>query len=453
MGEEKVSRRKWLGIAGGTIAGLVVGGAAGYLMRAPEKIVETVTSTVAGPTVTKTIAGPTVTTTVAGKATTVTKTETKTVTTTVGVTTKKPTSIKIGMPHPFSGDAAWYGKMSSQGAILAMEEINEKGGVLDLPIELVMEDGKCIPSEGIAAFKKLITEHGVKFSFGGLCSSVTLSIAPIAQENEVLIISSSSSHPDVTMKAGIGGWDLLFSLYPRDDERAYAMIKYIIEEKGDKKLAFINIDNDYGWGVYKAAEAATKEYGGEVVSSDFHKQGETEFSGILTKIKGLNPDAIIFNTYIEEGARMMRQAYELGVFETVPDKYSFCCLCNEKVLGMIGPDIMEGLEEIEAFEIIPGTGTEEFAKKYSERWGGERPVADCALPYLDVQIFAKAIEDAGTLDVRAVQAALRRLKFSYFGMYDFYFDVHNHAHLPTFIKRMEKGEIKVVKSLPPSPVE
>jgi len=356
-------------------------------------------------------------------------------------------TIKIGAPHAMTGEAAWFGKVATIAAEIAVDEINEAGGVLGMELELVVEDGKCEPSEALAAIERLIHIHNVDFLIGATCSACTLTAAPIVCENKIPYICHGESHPDITNKAGVGGWEYIFSQYPRDDERSKLMVDFMINERGDASFCYINIDNDYGRGVYEAAENETLALGGTILSSDFHLPGETEYRPILTKIKGLAPDALVINTYMEDGAKILEQAYELGLHEVIPHFYSMCCLCNEAVRDLIGADKVEGLMEIETF-MIYGSKAEDFAAEFEAR-AGEKPTADAALPYMSVKILAEAIEAAGTTDREAVLNSLKTLHWDYFGWSEAYFDEHNHAHYPLFIKQMVNGEVTMLQMISP----
>lgn len=359
-----------------------------------------------------------------------------------------PKTIKIGAPHAMTGEAAWFGKVATAGAQIAIDEINEEGGVLGMRLELVIEDGQCLPEPGLAAVEKLIHVHKVDFLIGATCSGVTLTTAPIVCENKIPQICHGESHPDITRLAGVGGWDYIFSQYPRDDERAWLMVKYMIEKKGHKSFCWLSIDNEYGRGVYMAAEEATEEYGGTILSSDFHLPGEVEYRPILTKVKGLGPDAFVINTYMEDGAKIVKQAYELGLHELM-SLYSFCCVCNYAVLDLIGADALEGLTEIECWEVY-GADAKKFAEEFEKRTG-EKPTADAALPYMSVKILAEAIKAAGTTDREAVKDALKKLRWSFFGISVAYFDEHNHAAYPLFIKQMKAGKIEIIDIILPPP--
>ena len=109
--------------------------------------------------------------------------------------------VKIGAILPLTGDAAKYGESAKEGIELAIKEINAEGGVKGHKIEIIYEDSQGLPTTGVSAFQKLITSNRVPAVIGGLFSSVTLAIAPIANREHVVVLSPTSSAPAIT-KAG-----------------------------------------------------------------------------------------------------------------------------------------------------------------------------------------------------------------------------------------------------------
>ena len=119
--------------------------------------------------------------------------------------------IKIGFIGPLTGEASPYGVDTLNGAKLAVDEINEAGGVNGRMIEIIAEDGRCTGTDAASAAQKLVNVDKVVAIVGGQCSGETLAAAPIAESAKVVMISPVSSSPDVTA-AG----DFIFRDYPSD---------------------------------------------------------------------------------------------------------------------------------------------------------------------------------------------------------------------------------------------
>ena len=139
-----------------------------------------------------------------------------------GCQRKKVEFIKIGAILPLTGDAAQWGIPPQKGAELAVEEINKAGGINGKKLKLIVQDTKCEPKAGVSSFQKLISDKEIRIVIGGVCSSVTLAVAPIAEKNKILLISPASTNPKIT-NAG----DYIFRVIPSDDLRGKVFAEYL----------------------------------------------------------------------------------------------------------------------------------------------------------------------------------------------------------------------------------
>ena len=104
----------------------------------------------------------------------------------------------IGALSSLTGVGESYGVPLSQSKLLAVDEINAAGGINGRMLELIVEDSKCTANDAITAYRKLTDVDGVKIILGATCSGGTLGVAPIAEKDGVVILSPSSTSPDIT---------------------------------------------------------------------------------------------------------------------------------------------------------------------------------------------------------------------------------------------------------------
>jgi branched-chain amino acid transport system substrate-binding protein len=205
--------------------------------------------------------------------------------------TKSPVSgqtVKIGLIGPMSGDAAAYGQELQKVVSYRIAQINAKAGPNDPKFEVIYEDGKCSGNDSVNAFQKLTTIDGVKIILGGSCSSETLGIAALANENKVVAVSSLSSNPSIE---GIGPY--VFSFSYSDKKISNDLAK---EMSGNKKIAIISEQNDYNIGVRDSVLEALKSYPDvKVVSNETFPKGSSDFRSLLEKVKATQPDAVLLN--------------------------------------------------------------------------------------------------------------------------------------------------------------
>jgi len=216
--------------------------------------------------------------------------------------------IKIGFLGPLTGDLASIGQDALKGAELAVEEINAAGGINGRMLELVAEDGKCNPKDASAAGNKLINIDNVPVIVGGLCSPETTAVAPVAEQNKVVMFSPCSSAPNIT-EAG----DYIFRSYPSDAYQGTFAANYVYNTLGKKKVALFADLGDWGAGVKGSFEAAYKELGGEILVVEDIRQTDRDFRTQLTKVKSSEAELIYFAGLPEAGLAFFKQAQELGV--------------------------------------------------------------------------------------------------------------------------------------------
>ncbi len=205
--------------------------------------------------------------------------------------TKSPVSgqtVKIGFIGPMSGDVAVYGQELQKVVSYRIAQINAKAGPNDPRFEVIYEDGKCSGNDSVNAFQKLTTIDGVKIILGGFCSSETMSVAPLANENKILLVSPGSSNPKIE---GIGSYVL--SLSYSDKKTAEDLAK---EMSTFKRIALINEQNDYNIGIRDAFLESIKAYPNvSVVSNETFPKGSSDFRSLLEKVKATQPEAILLN--------------------------------------------------------------------------------------------------------------------------------------------------------------
>src|SRR5512135_3318845 len=112
---------------------------------------------------------------------------------------KAEENIKVAVLAPLSGPVPTFGVMTRDGALLAIEEWNAKGGVLNKKITAVVEDSQCTPDPAVNAANKVIDQDKVHYIIGEVCSKASIPVSEIANAKKVIQITSTSTNPDVTV--------------------------------------------------------------------------------------------------------------------------------------------------------------------------------------------------------------------------------------------------------------
>ena len=355
-------------------------------------------------------------------------------------------TIRIGFPIPLTGSASRWGTFCLHGAMLAVKEINDGGGVLGKKLELIKMDDQNIPAEGVSAVQRLLNIEKVDLIMGAMGSSVTKALQPIVEAAAVPMVAAASSDPEITYRAGVGGFKYTFRNYPTDEIRALVVLQDAAN-KGYKKLALLAVDTDSG----RNFAGFNKKYisrfpKAEFVSTDFFGQNETDFRPILTRIKATGVEAIIFMATSGDTIQIVgRQMRELQLAGKVPFM-GLGDLTHSKNLETLS-DVLEGAVEANVWtEIWDNPRSKKFVQAYTQMWNEERPNFLAYSYWETTHLIAQAIKEAGSVDRQAVHKALKAIKYESI-MGPVQFDDHHQANLPMVLTEVSKGKVIVTGTM------
>lgn len=312
--------------------------------------------------------------------------------------------INIGAIFPLTGGSAFQGNSFRQGIELAFAEINEQGGVAGKKLNVIFEDDKGIPAEGVNAAEKLITQDKVSAILGNFNSSVTLAVRAVTEREKVVQLTPGSTADEITEP----GHPYMFRNLMPNSFQGPELAKYAFNVLNLKNIAIIAENTDYGRSGQEQFQKTIEELGGTIVAVEFYNHGDTDFYAQLTKMKNLNPDAIFISGLITEGAQILKQARDidlktqwLGMGGFTND--SFPELAEGAAEGMIHVSYFEP----GAYEYFPDS--REFVENYNRVYG-QNPDMYAANAYEAVYILAEAIRIAGSGDREAIREAMTQIK-------------------------------------------
>jgi branched-chain amino acid transport system substrate-binding protein len=285
-------------------------------------------------------------------------------------------NIKIGFIGPLSGDYASVGEIISYSVSLATKEINNKG---ELNIKVIYEDGKCNAKDALTAGNKLINIDKVDYILTG-CSSGTLALAPIAEQNKVLLMAYASSAPAVT-NAG----DYTFRVYKNDLDAGKSAAEYMYRN-GIRKVGALWALNDYTQGLTLTFINEFEKLGGKVVFKESFETSLDDFRPIITKMKNKGIEAVFLADYTNGVINYFEQSVELNFNVPV---YGADNLDDPKIAETLG-SIFDGSRYVAATE----SSSQGFKDKIKEGTGGSL-VIGVANSYDGMNILVKAIEEVG----------------------------------------------------------
>ncbi|WP_029584988.1 ABC transporter substrate-binding protein [Bradyrhizobium sp. URHD0069] len=217
-------------------------------------------------------------------------------------------TIKIGVNEPLTGAFAASGTYVVNGAKIAADEINAKGGVLGKKLELVIEDNKSNPTEAAAVAEKLISGDKVPVMMGAWGSSLTLAVMPKLMEYKVPMVVETSSSGKITTT----GNPYIFRISPPSSIEE-AAFKPMISKLGIKKVDFLVINNDWGRGTADDFTKLFKAEGVQVRSVEMMDQSSQDMNAQLSKIRASDADTLIVTAAVEQLTLVLKQANALGL--------------------------------------------------------------------------------------------------------------------------------------------
>jgi branched-chain amino acid transport system substrate-binding protein len=354
---------------------------------------------------------------------------------------KAPEGIPIGFYGSLTGPTATFGQSGRNGSTLAFDEINAAGGVLGSRIALRVEDDRGEPAEAASAVSKLISRDHVVALLGEAASSRTLAAAPIAQGNEIPMITPSSTNPQVTR---VGTY--VFRVCFTDDFQGAMLARFAAEDlKAKTAVLLTDIRNDYSVGLGTAFRKSFEKLGGRVIGEQRYSEGDTDFSAQLTQIRSSPADVVFVPGYYTDVGLIARQKKSLGVSGALLGGDGW----DSPRLVEIGGDALEGAyfgNHYSPDDHDPAVA--KFVAAYRARFGSV-PDSIGALAYDAARLLADAVRRAGSTAGARVREALAATKGFPGVTGDLTFDLERNPVKPIAILVIRKGRYAFVKRLAP----
>ncbi|PTX91784.1 ABC transporter substrate-binding protein [Opitutus sp. ER46] len=350
--------------------------------------------------------------------------------------------IRIGEVEPLTGKEAAFGQSSHQGIVLAVEEINARGGVLGRRLELVTHDNQSRPGDTATITKKLITRDRVVAVVNGGTSNQCTESAPICQHARIPLVATTATNPPLTEMG-----NYVFRTCFTDTFQGAVLARFAHDTLKARRVALLtSVSSAFSVGLSRAFRDAFIALGGEIVGEQRYAEGDKDFRAQLTAIRGLKPDAIAAMGYYTEGALICRQARDLGLSCPLVSGDGW----EAPELVQIGGAAVNGTFYSSHFSAeSTEPAAQAFVQKYRHRFDGATPDSLAALSYDAMLILADALHRAGTTDGPAVRDALAATK-AFPGITGrTTIDPRRDASKPATIIAVESGRFRLLQSIEP----
>jgi branched-chain amino acid transport system substrate-binding protein len=250
-------------------------------------------------------------------------------------------TITVGVNLPLTGADAQSAQKIKDGAVMAFDEANAKGGVSGYKIQLLILDdgtataGQYDPAQAATNARKMVADSGVVAAIGPQMSGSGKAMAPILSQGDLATITPSSTNPDITDPKFAGqyrpaGKAIYFRTVTTDAFQGPNMANYYADTLKVKSVYVLDDSGAYGVGIANTFQAQAEKRGIKVLGRDQLNPKEADYTTILTKIKSLSPESLYYGGVAQAGVKLVKQAYDI-----IPT------LIKGGGDGMYGPEVLK----------------------------------------------------------------------------------------------------------------
>jgi branched-chain amino acid transport system substrate-binding protein len=319
---------------------------------------------------------------------------------------KKP--LVVGLTMDASGQYAASGGEERLGAMMAIREFNEKGGVLGRRIEALHMDTETTPATGSRVAERMITRNEAAFLIGAVHSGVANAISQVAQKYGTIFLNTNSSSPT---EAGKDCHRVKFVWDGNGANFSQAIVKNAIKASGRN---WVLLTNDYVWGhnTSKATRAIVEANGGRIMDELLVPQNTRDFSAYLLKLQQIKPAVVATAVGGDDIKALRQQVVQLKMHQAMawinnqqdwPDVYG------------LGPDAIFGVFGTTWYWRLPLPGVKEFVAAYQKQYPGMAirvPGNVYHNGYMATRELLRCVEEAGTTNNLAVIKKLEGRKMA-----------------------------------------
>ncbi|WP_444997261.1 DctP family TRAP transporter solute-binding subunit [Aliikangiella sp. IMCC44359] len=327
-------------------------------------------------------------------------------------TTYKDNQIIIALDADMSGNSAMSGLSIKRGIELAIDEINQAGGLLGKELSLVVRDNSMIPAKGLDNLKEFKKIPNLVAVFGGISSPVVLSELNYIHENQILFLdpwAAATAIIDNGFKP-----NYVFRISVRDEYAAEALLNEAL--KKSNKVGFLLVNNLWGRSNFKALNSAASKHDNIETATEWFDWGETSFSEKIEALKNKNVEVIIYVGNPVEGSKFI---HDLAKLESPPSVVSHWGITGSEFAEMASLALNKiDLSVLQTFSFINNDkkNVKQLAKKYHKKYftkSNEEIVAPVgtAHAYDLTNILAKAIIQSQSTDMKVLRDQLENISY------------------------------------------
>jgi branched-chain amino acid transport system substrate-binding protein len=322
-----------------------------------------------------------------------------------------PAKIKVGILLPLTGTFAAVAETQKEGALLAVDVVNKRGG-LNMPggrvmVEGVVGDDEAKQDIGVRRYRYMVSE-GVKGVGGQTWAPLAYAINAMVSKEPMPYFPVCVMAKEAFQKGKLANSTFATAYSPWTV--GYMAGQAAIKTLGKKRIFFLARADSWGWDMRDGATAAAKEYGAEIVGYDEVSLGTSDFTTVLQKVRTAKPDVFIAAQFAADAVALLKQVHQMGLGKEMT---IFNAFITNVVAKGLPPEALEGVYAMHYFyydlagfadqEVVKSAA--EFTKLYQSKYK-RPPDAYATIAYVAYTEMFRAFEAAKSFDPQKVSAAL-----------------------------------------------
>ncbi|WP_342361742.1 ABC transporter substrate-binding protein [Terrarubrum flagellatum] len=314
--------------------------------------------------------------------------------------------VKLGGILPLTGSMGPVGKRIADSAQLAIEHINQGGGVKDCQVQFTLRDDQGQPTVGVDAAKYLIDVERASAITGTVSSGVTLpilvSVAAPAKIPLISCCSTAATFTTLAQEGKTGGF--YFRTLPTVKTQAYASA-VVAAERGFKRIAIVYINTDFGTGMVKDFTKAMEKLGGKVVKTVAYNENQPSYRAEVNVALAEKPDAVFFVAFPQDGATMTREWISLGGTQNMILNNS---LRSPEYVKSVGAKFLQNAFGMDNASVA-GPTVDAFKQSFQAKYNQSADGPGIYNQYDAVMVLGLAMNIAPTLTGEAIRDSIRKV--------------------------------------------
>ncbi len=349
-------------------------------------------------------------------------------------------TVRIGVVAPLTGSQAAFGEALKNGYLIAVDEINAKGGVLGKKLELNFYDDQSKPDQAVQGVSKLVDQDRMPLILGSYSSESTMAMIPAITQRQVpLIIPIAVADNLLDSKSP---W--IFRVGASTTDYARATVAFLKNNGAPKTMAIVYENTNFGQSSMKAMTALAQAGEIKLVAVESYEAKSPDYRAVLQRVKRANPEVIYFCSYLLDATTLMRQSQEIDLnpryYTSAGTGFAIAEFPTSKGAGK------NAEYTFTVMQWLPGarwTGSKEFDAEYFRRYNAH-PTHHPMSAYATLQVAARAINDAKSLDNAKIRDAIRDINLTMTPFGPVKFDASGQNQHPLMVTQVQGGQFRIV---------